>query len=174
MSEEKPPVATVGDLLLHAYNIEHDAEVRYRELAEQMDVHNNHEVAQLFHKLAAIEGKHAAALSLRLKDHNIPRRAPWEFVWDTAESPESADLSDIHYLMKPYHALKIALSGEEKAYKFYAALAENTTDGELRRLAGEFAEEEREHVNVVKGMLDKQPQPASDWDHDPDPPVNPD
>jgi rubrerythrin len=172
--KEKPPIATVADLLLHAYTIEHDAEVRYRELAEQMDAHHNAEVAELFHRLAEIEGTHAVELSNRLKDHDIPRRAPWEFVWATAESPEAADLSDIHYLMKPYHALKVALRGEEQAYSFFAALAEKAEDSALRRLAAEFAKEEQEHIRIVGEMLGRQQKPAADWDHDADPPVTSD
>jgi hypothetical protein len=33
-----------------------------------------------------------------------------------------------------------------------------------------MAEEEREHVRLVKEWMARVPQPDPDWDHDPDPP----
>ena len=50
--EGKAAIQTTEELMAHAYAIEAEAEERYRELAIQMEVHNNTEVAALFRKLA--------------------------------------------------------------------------------------------------------------------------
>jgi rubrerythrin len=55
-------IANVEDLLAHARTMEAEAAERYDDLADQMEVHNNHEVARLFRKLAEIEAKHIAAV----------------------------------------------------------------------------------------------------------------
>jgi len=48
----------VGELLAHAKAMESEALERYLELAEQMEVHHNPEVAELFRKMARVERKH--------------------------------------------------------------------------------------------------------------------
>ena len=40
----------------------------------------------------------------------------------------------------------------------------------MRAAAAEMAEEEREHVRLIKEWMARVPQPTADWDHDPDPP----
>ena len=51
--------APYADFMVQAYMMENDARDRYSEFADQMEVHNNLEVAQLFRRLARIEGLHA-------------------------------------------------------------------------------------------------------------------
>jgi hypothetical protein len=40
----------------------------------------------------------------------------------------------------------------------------------VRAAAKEMAEEEREHVALIKEWMKKVPRPAPGWDEDPDPP----
>ena len=49
---------TVEEFMAYACAMEVEATERYAELAELMDTHHNREVAELFAKLARIEGKH--------------------------------------------------------------------------------------------------------------------
>ena len=162
---------TVDELLLHAHAIEADAQERYLSLADQMAVHGNGEAETLFRKLAGIEGRHADELQSLLKDRDIPRHAPWEFSWITRESPESADLNDIHYMMGPHQILEVALRGERRALKFFEYIVSIAQTDDVRRLASEMAEEERQHVGMVEELLRKSPPAAPDWDEDPDPPA---
>lgn len=170
MSDSRKPIASIEDLLNHAYVLECDAEERYESLADQMEMANNDEVAQLFRKLAVVEGKHAQEIKSRMGSLEAPSRAPWEFDWDDMESPEAVDLSDIHYKMSPYHALSIALQAERRAYEFFSRVAEAAKDDDIRKLAAEFAKEEEEHVEIVQAMLKRTPPPERNWDEDPDPP----
>ncbi len=75
--------------------------------------------------------------------------------------------------MTPCHALQMALKAEQNAFAFYDRLAQTATDPEIKQLATEFAEEEREHVELVLKELEKHPPPDKDWSHDPDPARSP-
>lgn len=166
-----PAKITVPQLLARAYAIEREAQHRYEDLADQMEVHNNLELEALFRKLAALEARHAEQIMARADGKELPYISPLAYRWPGMEAPENADLGAAHYLMTPHHALKMALAGEERAMRFFAELAEQAADAEVTKLALEFAEEEREHVAWVKEWLAKYPKPEVGWDEDMDPPM---
>lgn len=164
--------ANVGLFLAHALELEIEAAERYDELADSMEAHNNPEVAKLFRDLGGYSRKHAEEVREVARQHgSLPKVAPWEFVWDaTNESPEAASFEHAHYLMKPHHALKMALLSEQQGAKYYDSIAGETKDPEVARLAREFAQEEDGHVALVKKWLERYPAPKDGWDDDPDPP----
>jgi len=164
-------ITDLPTLLAHAYAIEVEAEERYTELADQMEVHNNLEVAAVFRKLARVEGLHAAQIKERAGDTELPHIPPWEYAWGSGESPEAGEVLEAHYLMTPHHALTLALHAEQRAFEFFDRLQKTAANEELRAMAAEFAEEEREHVQLVEELLARHPKPAKDWDEDLDPPM---
>ena len=165
------PIADLPELLAHAYAIEQEAFERYAELADTMETHNNPELAELFGRLTRIERIHADRILERAKGMELPHIAPWEYKWGGGESPESPDMSGVHYLMTPHHALSMALAAEQRALRFYEAAAEAAGDAGVRAMAEEFAEEERGHVRLMDQWLAKYPAPRQGWDEDPDPPT---
>jgi rubrerythrin len=166
-----PAKITVPQLLARAYAIEREAQHRYEDLADQMEVHNNLELAALFRKLASLEAKHAEQIKARGDGKELPYISPLAYRWPGVEAPENAELASAHYLMTPHHALKMALAGEERSMRFYTELAEQAADEDANKLALEFAEEEREHIQWVKEWMAKYPKPDADWDEDMDPPI---
>mgnify|MGYP001429021879 FL=1 len=68
----------LGEFLAHAGAMEREATERYEELASQMEVHNNPEVAELFAKMAEIEKKHVDKIDARSSGVEVPHVAPWE------------------------------------------------------------------------------------------------
>jgi rubrerythrin len=74
--------------------------------------------------------------------------------------------------MTPWHALRLALAGEERALAFFKSVVQSAKDPAIKKLADEFVEEEAEHVNLVHRLLRKYPRPAESWSSDPDPPVS--
>jgi len=156
-------------LLAHAYAIELEAAGRYQDLAEQMYSCGNDEVAELFAKLAEIEGKHAAELSLEHGAASTPLSAA-DYMWPGLESPEAIPFGDMHYLLPPHQALTLALAAERRAHAFYEAAAAQSPNADIRALAAEFASEEAEHVFLVLEWLQRYPEPEPDWDEDMDPP----
>ena len=163
------PVPTLEDFMSRAYAMELEASERYAQFAEQLDTHNNREVAQLFRRLAQIEGLHAQRILDEMAWPNLPVMPP-AFSWDGDEGPETAPFDALHYLMQPYHALEIALRCEIDAVKFFEDIAAASADGRVRAAATHMAAEEREHVTLMREWMKRVPQPRAGWDEDPDPP----
>ncbi|HKI63466.1 MAG TPA: ferritin family protein [Burkholderiales bacterium] len=168
---KKKPKAAFAEFMARAYVMEVDASDRYADFADQMEVHNNLEVAQLFRKLSHIEGLHAKRI-LEEMGWKQPPRALLAWRWDDVEPPETAAVTDLHYLMQPWHALEIALKNERRAEKFFARIVRSVkTPAAVKKIAAEMAEEEREHVRLIRDWMKRVPKPEPGWDRDPDPPV---
>lgn len=169
--KKKKPDAAFADFMARAYVMEIDASERYADFADQMEVHNNLEVAQLFRKLSRIEGLHAKRI-LEEMGWKQPPKTLLAWRWDDAEPPETAPVTDLHYLMQPWHALEIALRNERRAEKFFARIVRSVkTPAAVKKIAAEMAEEEREHVSLILDWMKRVPKPEPGWDRDPDPPV---
>ncbi|HRQ55847.1 MAG TPA: ferritin family protein [Azoarcus taiwanensis] len=171
--EEGKPIESVEQLLAHALAMETEAVERYNELADQMEVHNNPDVAQLFRKLAEIEQLHVHNVTELSEGVELPHIAPWDYAWETPESPESPSPSarEVHYLMQPYHAIALALKHERLGVEFYEKLASQSDREDVRKLASELRETEVEHVSLLEKWLARFEAPAKGWNEDPDPPL---
>ncbi len=172
MSPPAPAIATLADLFGAAYRIEIDAVERYTLLAEQMETHNNPDLVAVFRDLARAEGIHADEIRRQAGDIDVIAHSRRVAVWEKGDSPEEADLAASHYLMTPWHALQMALAGEERALAFFTQIAESAKDAKVKKMAAEFVEEEAEHVNLVHRLLRKYPAPPQSWADDPDPPTS--
>jgi rubrerythrin len=165
-SQNGPKVTSLRDLYAIAWQIEADAVERYEMLAEQMETHNNVELARVFRDLARAEGIHAAEIERMAGGQEIRQHALEVAKW-RGESPESADLADAHYLMTRADALRMALAGEERALAFFENLIETTSDAQLKKLASHFAEEETEHVELCRRLIRKYQEVDGPQDADP-------
>jgi len=172
MSKQRaePAVGSLADLMAVAYQIEVDAVERYGMLADQMEMHNNMELAAIFRDLARAEGIHAEGIR-RMAGDVDPSTAPQVAKLQRGESPEEADLGVAHYKMTPWHALQLALECEKRALAYFTSIMEKTKDSKVKEMAAEFVEEEAEHVNLVYRLLKRYPQPDDTWADDPDPPA---
>lgn len=167
-AETTAAIETAGELLAHAYEMELEAQERYGYLAEQMEAHNNIDLAKLFRELARVEGLHASEILEQMKGMDVPHIRPLDYKWPGTESPEALDMGDMHYMMTPRQALLLALKAEQNAFDFFDHLLKATGDPEIKRFAAEFAEEEQEHVELVLKELNKYPKtnelPREDMD----------
>jgi rubrerythrin len=170
-ASEVPAIADLAELYAIAYRIESDAVERYDQLAGQMDTFNNPELAKIFRDLARAEGIHAEEIRRMAGDLDVVARARALDLWKADESPESADFAAAHYMMTPWHALQMALKGEERALAFFDHVVQTTTDDAVRKMAAEFVDEENEHVDLVRRLLRRYPEPTAHWAEDPDPAV---
>lgn len=164
-------IETAGELLAHAYQMELEAQERYNYLADQMDMHNNLDLAKLFRELARVEGIHASDILEQMKTMQVPQISPLNYKWSGIESPEAIDMGDMHYLMTPRQALLLALKAEQNAFEFFDYLLKSTDDQEIRHFTAEFAEEEQEHVELVLKELKKYPESGERTREDMDPPT---
>jgi rubrerythrin len=173
MTESLPKVLLVNGvtmLLAYARAIEIEAAERYLELAEQMDVHNSPELANLFRKMAAAEQMHLSKVDNLVGTLKLPEILPWQYKWDTPEALETTAYDAIHYQMTPRCALQLALANEERAVAFFNEVVAQSSDSEARRIASELAAEEYLHVEIVRSWLDRFHE--SDFKEDLDNPVS--
>jgi rubrerythrin len=167
---KKAPIASTSEFMAYAYAMEAEAAERYAEFADSMEMHNNREVAELFRKLARIEQRHADQILEQMGWKQSPASSA-NYRWEGTEGPETADPTELHYLMQPYHALQIAMLNEKRARDFFAHLAKMTTNAGVRKEALEMQEEEAEHVRLIEEWLERTPKPDANWESDQDPPV---
>ena len=168
-----PKILSLAELYAVAYEIEAAAVERYELLAAQMQAHNNADLVVIFLDLARAEGIHRDEIRRLAEEAGVDvlAHAPRVAKWPQGESPEEVDAGAAHYLMTPWHALQLALGGEQRALEFFSSVAASAKDAKVRRLAEEFMEEEAEHVNLVHRLMRRQPAPPDAWAADPDPPV---
>jgi rubrerythrin len=160
---------TVEEFMAFAWAMEVEAADRYAELADLMSTHHNREVSGLFAKLARIEGKHRDQIAARMGWTTPPDADV--FRWETPEGPETTDYGELHYLMQPWHALKLAEHNEQRAVEFFERFAAARVPADVRAAALEMAAEEREHVRLIGEWLAKVEPPQPGWDEDMDPPA---
>jgi len=138
---------TIEEFMAQAYAMEVERRSRYADLADAMDTHNNREVAELFRKMAVIEGK------ARHRDHAA------HGLEDAAGQCGGAVVGGLRGGANPCDrrgalpdaAVARAAAGagaEQRAERFFAELAKSTTDESVRKAALELQEEEREHVEL--------------------------
>ena len=157
------------DFMSRAYAMELEANERYAQFAEQLDTHNNREVAQMFRKLSEVEALHAKRILEEMKWPSMSALPP-AYAWETAEAPETAAFDQLHYLMQPMHALEIALKCELQAQQYFERIAASKAPAAVRKAATEMADEEREHVRLIRDWMKRVPQVKPGWDEDQDPP----
>jgi len=164
-------IGSTEELLAYSLAMETEAVERFEVLAETMEIHHNYEVADLFRKLAKIEGLHIDNVQRASAGMELPILLAWEYEWEGGESPEGGSMEEAHYLMQPWHAIELAMHGEQRALSFYHYVAESAADEAVRKMALELAAEEEEHVSLLQKWQERFPKPAEDWDIDLDPPA---
>lgn len=164
-------IASIDELMAYAYALELEASERYAEFADAMNAHNNREVAELFRKLARIEHRHAEQVLEQMGWLSPPPAPHGGYKWEGFEAPETGDVGELHYLMRSYHALQIALHNEKRAHAFFGGLVKKARNAKVKKAAEEMMEEEAEHVRLIEEWLKRTPKPDREWANDPDPPA---
>ena len=171
MSDPKSqPIVSVGEFLAHALELEIESRERYSVLADSMEIHHNAEVAELFRKMAHYSDLHANEVQQRAIGKVLPTIAPWAFKWNCPDHPEAPCHEDANYLMTTAEALNFALHNELRGRDFYMNVAASTPDPEVRELAREMAEEERQHVALLKKWFAHASRTTEPAPEDMDPP----
>jgi len=166
-------IQSLAEFLAHALELEVESAERYRELADNMQVHNNPEVADLFHKLARYGDEHAAEVQQRAAGLELPYISPWDFKWSCPEAPEAPCMENAHYLMNKCQALELALHNEIRGRDFYAQVAAGSSDPAVRDAAAEMAAEEDTHVTMLRQWVTRETCGAEQHLSDLDPPNTP-
>jgi len=143
----------VAEFPAYAIRLEHEAMLRFGQLADAMEASGNREVEKLFRQLPDYSKMHLAEAKARAGYRVIPTLQPSDFVWPGLESPETAAIWAADPLIARGQALEIALEAEMCGYRFYKNILDNTSDPEIKMLAKEFVLEESGHVAELQKWI---------------------
>ncbi len=166
-------IESLAEFLAHALELELESAERYRDLADNMQVHNNPEVSELFRRLAGYGDAHADEVRQRAEPYDLPSIPPWGFKWSCPEAPEAPCMEDMHYLMTKCQALQLALHNEIRGRDFYTQVAETASEPEVQAAAAEMAAEEDGHVIMLREWYARESCNAQPAPSDLDPPNTP-
>ena len=159
--------------LAYSIALEEEAADRHDELADMLDVHHNPGVAATFRKLAHYSRLHAQEIREHAEGRELPVIAPWDFGWEDMEGPETGDIAAVNYLMNTAQALAIAMGNEQRAHDFYHDISQASPAADVRKMAADFAEEESEHLGLLRMWVDRTDESVEEQLYDPDPPHMP-
>jgi erythrin-vacuolar iron transport family protein len=148
-------VMSLMDALDLAILIEEEAQDRYDEFGDQMEIHHTPEAASFFRFMSGNEARHGEELRQRRNRlfPGQPRTVTRAMLYDV-EAPE---YDQARAFMTPRQAMQSALRSEEKAHAFFVAALPRIQDPEVRALFEELRDEEVEHQALVKREMAKLP-----------------
>ncbi|HYK87843.1 MAG TPA: ferritin family protein [Acidobacteriota bacterium] len=153
---------SLRDALDLAILIEEEAQERYAEFVDQMQLHHTPEAAAFFRAMAGNEARHGAELSARRNSlfRDEPRLVKQSMLWEV----EAPDYDQTRAFMSVRQAMEVALQSEIKAHEFFVHALDYIADPEVRSLFEELRDEELVHQSLVRNQLDLAP---------PDPVIDP-
>jgi rubrerythrin len=146
---------TIKDALDLAILVEDEAEERYRELADNLELHNTEDAARFFRFMVGCEAKHGAELSAKRIElfGSQPPNVDRSMLWDV----EAPAYDEARSFMTIHEALQVALAAETKAFEFFDRALPQVDDPEVRELFTELRQEEVEHMQMVREQMKKLP-----------------
>lgn len=149
-------IKTLDQFLSYAVKIEEDAAVHFEQLAEKMSACGNADVAELFGRLSGYSRLHFEEAKAKAAKYDASLQLPPSTAWPDHQTPERTALWAGDAALSRLDALRAALQGERRGFEFYYAVANTTTDADIRKLAKEFVREETEHVETLKLWIDRE------------------
>jgi rubrerythrin len=140
----------VNLFLAHAIQLERDAARRFEDLMHSMQTAGNREVEALFSRLGEFSRRHLKSAMARGGFRSLPELSPADFEWPDGVTPEAAGWQGVDDALDVLGALRVALAGERSGHAYYEAVARDTSDPEVARMARSFAEEEAQHVSELE------------------------
>lgn len=160
---------TLPEFLAHAIAMERESAERYLELADMMETYNNTDVSALFREMHRYSVMHHDSVRERAASIDLPTIKSWQYRWTTP--PEMTDEDAFDRELDAFTALQYAHENELRAMNYYLSVSDNTDDPEVKRLAAEFAAEEKEHAGALDRWIANTPRPSVTFEQDPEPDV---
>lgn len=143
---------------------------RYDLFADQMEVMNNPEAAELFRWLEKKQNSRTRVVQELSEGLTLPHISPWDYDWDDAINTGVPGHNSAHYMMTPYHTLTLAMDVEQSATDLFQQIEQDSTVPEVQKLARSFAREASDFRDYLKQKRAAHPVPEAGWDEDEDPP----
>ena len=149
---------SVEEFLAHAIRLEQEAALRFGQLADAMVTAGNSEVSDLFRRLSNYSRLHLGDARARAGFRHLPEMASSDYEWPDVESPETAAIWATDPFIGREQALQVALAAETAGLDYYQSVLDSTADPEIRMLAAEFVDEEKQHVAELERWIVRQPK----------------
>jgi len=142
---------SLQDALDLAILVEEEAQERYVELVDQMEMHHTKGAATFFAAMARNEQKHGDELRSRRRAlfGDAPRRVTRKQLWDV----EAPGYDEVRIYMSARQAMETALRSEVKAHEFFVNAIPHIQDPEVRKLFQELRDEEVLHQGLVREAM---------------------
>lgn len=150
---------TLHDALDLAILVDEEAEERYEELADQLDLHHTKEAAAFLHRMSSEERRQAAELRQRRQQlfPDAGRKVPHPVLWDV----KTPGYDEVHVFMTLREAMQMALGAEQRAEAFFEDALHQVHDEEVAAFFRQLGAEEarlREQVERDLAALPPEPQ----------------
>jgi rubrerythrin len=142
---------TLRDALDLAILIEEEAEERYGELADELEVHHTPEAASYFRHMSEHEAHHRGDLRER-RQRLFPgaeRQVSRAMLWDV----KAPGFDQAHMFMSLREAMETALGADEKAREFFETAIRSAGAPEVKALFEELRDEEAHSAEEVRNEL---------------------
>lgn len=159
MTVDVTAIQSLPELLAVCRAVDAAAAEQLEELADSFAMSNNTDTAETLRELAA--WKQAQA------DDSPADAAVGEVEWWVVEP---GDPAAVHYMMRPWHAVGIALEAEERAQELLDRIAVEGPSREVRAAAERLLETRGERIAHLRAWRERLPEPEDGWDEDSDPP----
>ncbi len=146
-------IDTVEIFLSLSILLEYESADRLRELAKFMLNHQATELSELLETLAKYSDQHASEIHELSEGKVLPELATLDLSWEGLEGPETTAYESVNPQMTVEDMLQLALRNEIKGQDFYIDISLNSPDDAVRKLAAEFANEEKEHVVMLEKWI---------------------
>jgi rubrerythrin len=142
---------SLQDALDLAILVEEEAQERYVELVDQMEMHHTKGAATFFAAMARNEQKHGDELRARRRSlfGDAPRRVTRQQLWDV----EAPGYDEVRIYMSARQAMETALRSEVKAHDFFVQAIPHIQDPEVKKLFQELRDEEVLHQALVREAM---------------------
>lgn len=146
---------SIKDALDLAILVEEEARDRYKELADNLEVHDTGDAAKFFRFMVECEAKHGEELMQKRQElfkseaTSVDRSMLWEV--------EAPGYEVARTFMTLHDALEVAMAAETKAFEFFDAALAEVKDSEVRELFTELRQEEVEHMAMVREQMKNVP-----------------
>ena len=160
---------SLQDALDLAILVEEEAQERYLEFVDQMELHHTGEAARFFATMAANERKHGEELRAQRRSlfGDAPTRMRRAMLWDV----EAPDYDQPRAFMSARQAMEVALAPETKAHEFFVQAIPHLHDPGVKRLFQELRDEEVLHQELVREAMRRLPEgkepDAGDYEDEP-------
>ena len=147
------PLDTLASFYAHALAIEREAMERYREFATYFAGRQEAVLSAICSMLARMEAQHHAELLHACEGMDLPEVDAAAYGWSRENPAEGAPAAQSYRVQDPQQLLEMALEGEIRAQRFFAWVAQTTSDPTVHALAETMAREEARHIQWVTDAI---------------------